>query len=202
MNPTSRATRRFLAGAVTASAAVLIPTIALAASARSAGPSSTTAASSAAAASAAVAPRCERAQLTAWLGIPGDGYAGGTGYQLEISNISHRTCTLYGYPGVSALGPGSHQLGSPAARNSLNTARLVTLRPRQTAHVLLTITDVANYPASTCEPKTADALRVYAPGDYRSVKFPFSFSACSERGPKYMHVTVAVRGTGIPGFSN
>jgi hypothetical protein len=196
MNLTSRATRRFLAGAVTASAAVLIPTIALAASARSDTPTSTTAST------AAAAPRCVRAQLTAWLGIPGGGYAGGTGYQLEISNISHRTCTLYGYPGVSALGPGSHQLGSAAGRNSLNTPRLVTLRPRETAHVLLTITDVANYPPSTCEPATAVALRVYAPNDYRSIKFPFSFSACSKRGPRYMHVTVAVRGTGIPGFSN
>jgi Protein of unknown function (DUF4232) len=196
MNPTSRATRRFIAGAVTASAAVLIPTIALAASARSTSTSTT------AASSAVAAPRCERAQLTAWLGIPGDGYAGGTGYQLEISNISHRTCTLYGYPGVSALGPGSHQLGSAAARNSLNTVRLVTLRPHRTAHVLLTITDVANYPASTCEPETAVALRVYAPNDFRSIKFPFSFSACSKRGPRYLHVTVAVGGTGVPGFSN
>jgi Protein of unknown function (DUF4232) len=190
MNLTSRAARRMAAGAAMTCAAILLPAIALAATGTSA-PSGS-----------AAPPRCERAALAAWLGVPGGGYAGGTGYQLEISNISHRSCTLYGYPGVSALGPGGHQLGSAAARNSLNTTRLITLRPRETAHVLLEITDVSNYPASSCKPAQAVALRVYPPNDFRSIKFPFSFSACSLRGPKYLHVTTTVRGTGIPGFSS
>ena len=60
---------------------------------------------------AAVPPRCGTGALTAWLGIPGNGYAGGVVYQLALSNTSTHACTLYGYPGVSALAPGGHQLG-------------------------------------------------------------------------------------------
>jgi Protein of unknown function (DUF4232) len=192
MNLTMPAPRRVIAAAATACAAILIPAIALAA------PGAVTASGAARAAP----PRCHAAALTAWLGIPGGGYAGGTGYQLEISNISHRACTLYGYPGVSALGPGGRQLGSAAARDDSLPTRLLTLRPRATAHVLLLITDVGNYPPSACHPADAVALRVYPPNDYSSIRFPFSFPACAKRGPRYLHVTTTVRGTGIPGFSS
>jgi hypothetical protein len=42
-------------------------------------------------------------------------------------------------------------------------------------------------------------LRVYAPGDYAALGFPFSFPACAKRGPFFMAVSPMVAGTGIPG---
>jgi hypothetical protein len=196
MKPTTRAARRGLAAVALTCAAVVIPTTALAASGSPAKP-----ATAARSATAAI-PRCGTGALTAWLGIPGDGYAGGANYQLELSNTSAHACTLYGYPGVSALAPGGHQLGRAAGRGPASANRLVTLGRGATAHVLLQITDVANFPPSSCGQTTAVALRVYPPGATRSLEVPFTFQACGQAGPVYLHVGTTVGGTGIPGFSS
>src|SRR5713226_6886180 len=100
MNLTTGAARRVVAAAAMTCAAILIPAIALAAP------------RSAAAARAAVTPTCGAADLTAWLGIPGDGAAGSIYYELELSNTSSHACTLFGFPGVSAIDAHGHQLGS------------------------------------------------------------------------------------------
>jgi len=211
-----RSPRRTLLAVAIAGAAILLPAVALASS----GGSQTSAtANTAKAASAAQTdgtatteatatqsrstsePRCVRSWLTSWIGVPGGQTAGSTYYQLEISNVSGQTCTLYGFPGVSALGAGGRQLGSAAGRDHGYTELTVTLRPYQTAHVVLQITDVGNFSPAACRPRTADALRVYAPGDYASMKFPFSFRACARRGPVYLHVSTTIAGTGIPGYS-
>jgi hypothetical protein len=118
------------------------------------------------------------------------------------SNISHQACTLYGYPGVSALGGGGVQLGSAAARDASHPNRLITLNPGATAHVELRITDVGNYPPSACHPANAVALRVYPPNDYTATEIPFSFRACAKPGPAFLRVTTTLNGTGIPGFSS
>jgi hypothetical protein len=196
MKATTRAARRGLAALALTCAAVAIPTTALAASGS---PAKT--ATPARPAAAAIPSRCGAGALTAWLGIPGDGYAGGAYYQLELSNTSSRACTLYGYPGVSALGAGGHQLGRAAGRGPASANRLVTLGRGATAHVLLQITDVANFPPASCGESTAVALRVYPPGATRSLKVPFTFQACGTSGPVYLHVGTTKAGTGIPGFS-
>jgi hypothetical protein len=196
MKPTTRAARRGLAALAVTAAAVAIPTTALAASGSPAKP-----AAAARAAAAAIPPRCGTAALTAWLGIPGDGYAGGVGYQLELSNISNHTCSLYGFPGVSALAPGGHQLGRAANRGHAVPNRLVTLGRGATAHAELQITDVTAFPPSSCGKTTAVALRVYPPGATRSLEIPLTFQACGKSGPVYLHVGTTEGGTGIPGFS-
>jgi hypothetical protein len=208
MKLTSRAPRRTVIAAAIASAAILLPAVALASSggsgrATNASTSGTAAQPSAVAQAHAVSePQCARSWLTSWMGVPGDGTAGSTYYQLEISNISGQTCTLYGFPGVSALGGNGKQLGSAAGRNHGHTELTVTLQPYQTAHVVLQITDVGNFSQAACHPATADALRVYAPGDYASMKFPFSFPACARKGPVYLHVSTTISGAGIPGYSS
>ena len=196
MKPTTRAARRGLAALALTAAAVAIPTTALAASGSPAKP-----AAAARAAAGAIPPRCGTAALTAWLGIPGDGYAGGVGYQLELSNISNHTCSLYGFPGVSALAPGGHQLGRAANRGHAEPNRLVTLGRGATAHAELQITDVTVFPPSSCGKTTAVALRVYPPGATRSLEIPLTFQACGKSGPVYLHVGTTEGGTGIPGFS-
>lgn len=192
MKLTPQRMRRGLIATGIASAALLLPAVALASSA---GSSATT--------TAAVAHRCYQGDLTGWLGVPGDGAAGSTFYQLELSNTSGGACTLFGYPGVSATRNG-HQVGSAASRDHSHPSRLVTLQRGGTVHVILQITDVGDFSPSTCRPTTASFLRVYAPGDFTALGIPFpgSFGACGKRGPVYLHVSAVIAGTGIPGFSS
>ena len=86
MKPPTRAARRGLAALALTCAAVVIPTTALAASGSpaEAGPAAQQAARTAAAAGL---PRCGTGALTAWLGIPGDGYAGGV--ELPAGAVQH-----------------------------------------------------------------------------------------------------------------
>ena len=202
----TRSPRRAMMAAAIASTAILLPAVALASSGGASSASSASAVSNSAATAtrthAAARPHCVRSWLTSWLGVPGDAAAGSTYYQLEISNVSGQTCTLYGFPGVSALGRGGKQLGSPAGRSHGHTSLTVTLRPHQTAHVVLQIADVGSFSSATCRPATADALRVFAPGTYASMKFPFSFRACARRGPVYLHVSTTISGAGIPGYTS
>jgi len=214
MNLTRNAMRRTIAATAITSAAILLPAIALASSGSSAASnkavaktavaktaSAKTASAKTSAANNAAAAGCPRGYLTSWLGIPGNGAAGSTYYELEISNVSGQTCTLYGYPGVSAVKGGGGQLGSAADRAPGHTELVVTLAPYQTAHVVLQITDVGVYSPSACHPANAVALRVYAPGDYSSMLVPFSFRACAKRGPIFLHVSTTIAGAGIPGYS-
>ena len=190
--------RRATAAIAITGTAVLIPAIALASPGRPA-----TADGHAAAAHAGVAAaRCHTGSLTAWIGLPGDGTAGSTYYMLEISNTSRATCSLYGFPGVSAVGAGGHPVGRAAGRASYLTERPLTLTPDATVHAVLQITDVSNFTAAACHPVSADGLRVYAPGAFSSQVIPFSFRGCAKRGPVYLHISTTVGGTGIPGQGN
>ena len=188
MNPISRKHWRVAAAAV-AAAAVLTPAAALAAP------------SSPAVRTTASTPACATSQLRAWLGVPGEGAAGSIYYQLELSNVSTRTCTLFGFPGVSAVAAGGAQLGSPAARDHSDPTLLVTLTPGATAHVLLKIVDVAVFPPSTCQPANAIGLNVYPPNNTTATVVGFPFQACAKTGPVFLTVRTTVAGTGIPGFS-
>lgn len=181
--------RRLAVAAAITSTAIVIPAVALAA----AGP---------AAAQPATASRCVTADLTDWLGYPGSQAAGSTYYQLEISNISHRTCTLFGFPGVSAVRNAQQQEGSPAGRVGGHAENLLTVVPGSTVHVILQITDVYNFSPSACHPVQAFGLRVYAPGAYSWRLAGLTFEACSRRGPVFLHVSTAIAGTGIPGYSS
>ena len=74
-----------------------------------------TTASGAARASAEEAPACTAFGLGVWVAVnQGGGAAGTIYYPLEFTNLSGRTCSLFGFPGVSALDAQGRQLGSPA----------------------------------------------------------------------------------------
>lgn len=77
----------------------------------------------------------------------------------------------------------------------------MTLAPGGTGHILLTITYAGNFQRPIFDPATATGLRVYAPGDYTALQFPFSFRACATRGPVYLDVTALAAGTGVPGYT-
>jgi hypothetical protein len=156
-------------------------------------------AASSTAGAAKTTPRCTTAGLAVWLGVgAGGAQAGSTSYPLELTNVSGRTCHLFGFPGVSATAGGG-QAGSAAGRDHSVPARTVTLAPRASAHAVLRITDVSAFPAATCHPVTATGLKVYAPGAFRAATVPFRFRACSAKGPAFLEVTTVQPRVGVPG---
>lgn len=146
------------------------------------------------AAAAATAPRCTTSSLDVWLSAPaGGGAAGSYYYHLELTNLSGGTCTVSGYPGVSAVNLAGHQLGKAAARNPVHPPGFVTLENDSTAVALVQLTDVGVYPHSACRPTTAAGLRVYPPDQKTSKIAPFPFLACAAMGPVYLHVEAVER---------
>ena len=132
--------------------------------------------------------RCPTSALEVWLGVGAGGAAAGSKYYpMEFTNVSQRTCDLYGYPGVSADYRG-HQAGSPArwVRSPFSPESSATLRPGATAHTLLRVSDVANFPAPGCRPVTATGLEVYPPGQRAAAAATFSFRACPAKEPVFM----------------
>ncbi|HLY50671.1 MAG TPA: DUF4232 domain-containing protein [Solirubrobacteraceae bacterium] len=140
------------------------------------------------------APACSAAGTQVWLGLGGGGgFAGGVGYPLEFSNVGHRTCTLYGYPGVSATRAG-RQVG-PAASRVGERHSAITLAPGATAHASLTIHD---WGAVCGKPTTASGLKVYPPGQRTSKTIDLSVAVCAHRG--VLGVGAVRAGVGIPGY--
>jgi hypothetical protein len=139
---------------------------------------------------------CSASETQVWLGDgEGGGTAGTTYYPLEFSNIGHRVCTLYGYPGVSAFRGALNQVGAGADR-STSAHSLITLRPNATGYALLGIRD---WGALCSKPVVVDGLKVYAPNQTSPKEIGFSFDACAHGS---VLVVGPVRaGVGIPGYA-
>lgn len=142
-------------------------------------------------AGAAAVPRCATSGLVVWLNGEGSGAAGSFFYKLEFTNLSGRTCTLAGYPGVSAVGLSGRQIGAAARREPGNAARTITLAPEADASATVRVVDVGVLPAS-CRPVTAAGLRVYPPGQRIARIVPFPFRACTNA----RQVSLAVQAVG------
>jgi hypothetical protein len=127
------------------------------------------------------APSCSTSGLVIWLEEPpGGGTAGSIYYELEFTNLSARTCTLIGYPGVSAVDLRGGRLGASASREATNKPRLVSLVSGASAGAVLRIVDAGALPS--CMPVLAAGFRVYPPGQTSSKVVPFPFQACSRSG--------------------
>lgn len=153
-------------------------------------------ASAAMASSAAsrVTPACATSGVVAWLNTEAGGAAAGsTYYKLEFTNLSGRSCTLRGYPVVSAVDLHGRRVGSAAGRNPTGPPRTITLKPGASAAAVLQIADAYNYPAATCHRTTAAGLRVYPPNQTQAKTVPFPFLACSRTGPTYLSVAPVQR---------
>ena len=145
---------------------------------------------------------CATSQLRVWYGEPAGAAAGSTYFELEFSNVGTTDCVLDGFPGVSGVTAAGAQLGTSATWNHVIEPSSVILGPGATAHVVLQVVDVYNYPTSTCEPTEAYGLRVYPPNQTASVVLPFAFEACSKTGPTYLGVDPVNAGVGIPLYTN
>jgi hypothetical protein len=156
----------------------------------------------AATAAAAVPAPCRANQLTVWQGIPGDGAAGSTYYELEFSNTSRHACTLRGYPTVVAVNSRGTRLGRVSGHDPFFARRTVTLASGATAHAVLRLTDVSVFSPAACRPVMSAGLRIYAPSTTTSTVIPERLPVCSSRsGPTYLFVRVVRPGVGVPGVS-
>ena len=106
--------------------------------------------------------------------------AGSVVINLVLTNTGQQRCTLQGWPGVSFVGDGNGtQIGAAGDLDRSSPHGTVTLDPGKTAHAPLRIGRAENYPADTCQPVTADGLRVYAPGETNALFVPTTgLTAC------------------------
>lgn len=185
MKHLSLTARRAVAVAAAAVAGLAISTAAYAAT--SSGP----------APARAAIPRCAASSLGVWVAVgQGNGAAGTIFYPLEFTNLSGHTCSLFGYPGVSAIDRNGRQLGSPAGWGSLAGARTVNLAPGATAHTLLAYHDAVVTTEPGCDPvNSALLLRVFPPDQRGATYTLFDLESCSHAGPVYMSIQEPI----IPG---
>ena len=142
----------------------------------------------------AVSP-CSAANTQVWLGDgEGGGVAGGYYYPLEFTNIGKRTCTLYGYPGVSGYRDAMGQVGKAAVRDQMAHIT-VTLAQGETANAQLKIAD---WGAICTKAVSADGLKVLPAGQTVAKEIGFSFQACASKG--VLLVGPLFPGVGIPGY--
>jgi hypothetical protein len=78
-------------------------------------------------------------------------------YSLQFSNVGRHACTLQGTPKIVAIRGNGQQVGSAAGGGS--TGQLITLQPRQTAHVILNVLAPNN-----CAHPVNATLYAYPPG--------------------------------------
>ncbi len=189
MELTLRDCRRLAVGAALACGAIVVPTAALVASAASGAP-------------AAVAS-CTAAETEVWAAVEGDGTAGTTYYELEVSNVGHQACTLHGYPSVWAVSLSGQQIGKPASHRGVPST--VTLRPGATSHAVLGVVDTG----ALCGGPgvAAEGLRVVPPGETlpepageadEAENFPLQ--VCPHQSS--MNVLPIRSGVGIPNFTS
>src|SRR6516225_8154098 len=126
---------------------------------------------------------CATSGLQAWLGLGTAATAEGTYYTLEFTNVSDRTCSLFGYPDVSAYrdtpkvrGP----IGSAAAHDTSVRPKPVMLAPGATAHAGLRVTVSAQ--SAICVQVTAEELRIALPRQARPAFVPAHIPVCSQKG--------------------
>ncbi len=136
-------------------------------------------------------PACAGSQLVTTIAPARGGATAGTFYyDLKFTNLG-RTCTLRGYPGLSAVGISGRRLGR-AAVHQRGAARTVTLRAptsdsASSATAVVGFVDTGNFGGS-CHQQLAAGLRVYAPGSTRAASVPFVFDACSRGSDAFLKV--------------
>jgi hypothetical protein len=190
--------RRVLAVITSVAVAGLIATTAAFAVASPGAASGAAFASDTARVSSAPVPACHAGQLGVWIALAqSNGAAGTIYYPLNFTNVGGHTCSLHGFPGVSAIAGNGHQLGSPAGWATGVAARTVVLAPGATAHTILQYRDAEVSTAPGCDAvNTAVVLRVYPPGRYDATVAAFDLPVCSHAGPVYMSVEPIRPGVG------
>jgi hypothetical protein len=135
---------------------------------------------------------CSPSGTVTWLNTTGQAATMSVIYDLQFTNLSGRSCRIYGYPGVSAVSLRGRQVGAAARRSKTTPEKVVTVAAGKTAEVLLQVFETGNFSRAKCRPVTAAGLRVYLPGRSVSRVVPFPFSACSGRSVTFLTVSPVV----------
>ena len=165
---------------------------------------------------------CSTSGLEAWLGLgaasaataarpgsadPPGAYPGHeTYYTLEFTNVSNRTCSLFGYPEVSAYrdspvagGPRGGRLGGTAIRDTSVRPKPVMLEPGATAHAVLRV--AGDTKPAGCAEVTFEELRITLPRQAGPSFVATHIPVCSQRGHASLSVQAIQARPGIPGHS-
>jgi hypothetical protein len=150
---------------------------------------------------APITPKCTAADLGVWVAADQFGAAAGTIYmQLEFTNLTRSACTLFGFPGVSAIGANGREQGSPAVWDHAVAATTVRLAPGGTAHALLEYSDVVTGNCPSAGKRMAFELRVYPPDQDQADHALWDFPTCTAKGStSFLQVRVIAPGPGVRG---
>ena len=122
---------------------------------------------------------CATSGLAVWAYTPpGNGAAGSSFFDVGFTNLSGKACSLFGYPGVSALSQRNQQLGTSAMRSAA-AKQTVLLANGGSATAQLQVADVGVFATSSCRPTTSASLRIFPPGNTVAAVVAFRFAVCS-----------------------
>ena len=125
---------------------------------------------------------CKAGNLKLSLGS-GDAAAGHFYVPIVFTNTGSAPCLMRGFPGVSYVtGDSGSQVGAPATRSG-SIGSSITLAPNATASSVVTVTDVAVFDASSCQPTPVRGFRVYAPDDTASMFIARDGTGCAGNPP-------------------
>jgi hypothetical protein len=140
-------------------------------------------------AGAAASKACSPSGLVIWAGEePGGGAAGSVYYRIEFTNLSGSSCTVAGYPKVSAVDLHGKRIGAAATIEPAKEAPTVKLGPGDTATATLRIVEALNFPTGRCDPTTAAGLHITVPGGSGAKVAPLAFETCAKSGSKTLSV--------------
>lgn len=114
--------------------------------------------------------RCQTPELAGSL-VPVEGGGGAGHYEIEVvlKNEAPEECWLQGWPGVSFVGDNDGtQLGEAATFDRSSPHETVTLAPGESAQAVVRVSNAENY-GDECGQTPADGLRIYPPGEKRSL---------------------------------
>ena len=191
LNPFPRPLGRVAVLAGIAGAAILLPAAALASPGQGA-----SAHGQSGLPKCAVARPGLRGGAFVWSGQPGNGFAGGVAYELEVTNTGRHPCTVKGVPGLAAIHDG-HLVGSKIPASPAGP--LVVLRPFETAHINLTIHDAG----AVCAHPVSAQFVVYLPGRSRaSDTFLTGFACRGKPGGRVLSAAAITARVGIPFYTH
>jgi Protein of unknown function (DUF4232) len=140
-------------------------------------------------AATAATKACSASKLVVWAGEePGGGTAGSVFYRIEFTNLSSGTCTLFGFPTVSAVSLKGKKIGAPALHSPGKKVKAVKLAQGQTATAQLQIVDALNFSPNECKPTWAAGLRIGIPGGYGTKFAPLAFQTCALTSAQILRV--------------
>jgi hypothetical protein len=133
--------------------------------------------------SAGPVTRCHTADLAGSL-RGGDAAAGNRYATLVLTNISHRTCTLYGYGGIQLADAGRRPVPTVQRRDPLHRPSLIRLAPGGRASALLhwgVVPGVGEPQTGRCEPLPS-LLLVIPPDEHTQLAVPWRFGVVCQHG--------------------